>query len=168
MENQYTITFKKYREYCKKNKIALPSWVKLDHFQHVIELMKSGHKLQACKYLCDQSTENGTRDMFGLKWTKKDFCDVIDMYKTTSNEVASVKLVKPVTPPNLLHIDEVREVLAPFKALADEVLNNPNLDRNQTIYAYNRAQITLADLRRVVEIIEKIDSPLPANWFNNH
>lgn len=164
MENQYKINFKKYREFCGKNHMLVPSWMNPVIFKHVLDLMMSGQKLQACKYLCDKSTEHNTRTEFGLKWAKMEVCDIIDNFKVFNPEP-----IKPVVPPNILHIDEVREVLAPFKALADEVLSNlGNHTRNldQPIYAYNKATIKLGDLHKVVAIIEKMNSPLPADWFN--
>lgn len=163
MENQYKITFKKYREFCGKNHMLIPSWMNPVIFKHVLDLMMSGQKLQACKYLCDKSTEHNTRTEFGLKWAKVEVCDIIDNFKVF---IPNPIEVKPITPSNLITTDEVREVLAPFKALADECLYNSNLHPDQIVYAYNRAQIKMEDLRKVVAIIEKMNSPLPADWFN--
>jgi hypothetical protein len=164
MGNQYKINFKKYRQYCKENKIAIPDWFNPNDFKKVVQLMSEGLKLQACKYLCDRSTENLTRGCdhrgfdFGLKWSKMQVCDVIDNYKVILPE--PVESIKPILPKNIIHVEEVKEVLAPFKAIAIEVLNNPNLDRDQTIYAYNGAQITMADLRRVIQILDKMNEPV--------
>lgn len=91
-KNEYRINYKKYRNYCLKNNIPIPFWMSHVHFKQVITLMCDSTKLHACKYLCDISTQNGTRNYisdnpeFGLKWAKSHVCDVIDLFKVVVPE----------------------------------------------------------------------------------
>ena len=43
----------------------------------------------------------------------------------------------------------LREALKPFAKLANECLRNSNLHKDQDVYAYNKATITMQDLRNV-------------------
>ena len=44
--------------------------------------------------------------------------------------------------------------LQPFKELAYECLYNSNLKEDQTVYAYNKAKITMQDLRNVLSALQ--------------
>ena len=50
---------------------------------------------------------------------------------------------------------QLLEALEPFGKLANECLNNSSMNQNQTVYAYNRATITMLDLKKVSEILSK-------------
>ena len=155
MENQYKINFKKYRQYCKENSIEIPRWLNPIDFKEVVRLMSEGLKLQACKYLCDRSKENLTRGNdgkgfdFGLKWSKMLVCDVIDNFKVIQPDPINHSI-----PPKIVNVNEVRELLAPFKTLADEVLASVD-NGGQPVIGISKVGISLDDLRKVVAFFEK-------------
>lgn len=45
--------------------------------------------------------------------------------------------------------------LQPFSEWAKECLNNPNLDNDQVVYAYNKAEIKMQDLRNVLQALKE-------------
>jgi hypothetical protein len=157
MKTQYSINFKKYRKYCAKNNILIPSWMNHVIFENVIIRISEGQKLQACKYLCDLSNENQTRDGFGLKWSKTLVCDVIENFKVFKTKPEQVK---PITPPCIVTSDEVKEVLAPFVKILKEVVASGKL------HPVMKLDITSRDLYRVLALHEKMNSKIPADWFN--
>jgi hypothetical protein len=48
--------------------------------------------------------------------------------------------------------DEIIKVLHPFMMLAYQCLHNSGLNKDQVVYAYNSAQITMQDLRNIEEL----------------
>jgi hypothetical protein len=50
---------------------------------------------------------------------------------------------------------ELLRALKPFERLADEVISNGNMREGQTVYEYNKVQITLSDLNDVKSAIQK-------------
>jgi hypothetical protein len=53
-----------------------PAWYNEEIHSKVCDLLESSQKLQAVKYLCDESTKHGTRSEYGLK-EMKELCDEI-------------------------------------------------------------------------------------------
>jgi hypothetical protein len=73
----------------------------------------------------------------------------------SANPVASVhsqdereEIVKRVN----MH-DDLIKALQPFARLAHECLHNSNLSKQQDVYAYNHAKITMDDLRLVEKLL---------------
>ena len=93
------------------------------------------------------------------KW--KAICDVHKIEHTPEETKAHAELISRA--PELLEENEslkavnkqLLEALEPFGKLANECLNNSSMNQNQTVYAYNRATITMLDLKKVSEILSK-------------
>lgn len=50
--------------------------------------------------------------------------------------------------------ERLKEGLKPFEALAHAVLDNDDFKGNRTLYAFDRAEITYDDLRKVIDILQ--------------
>jgi hypothetical protein len=76
---------KNFETVCKAITINLPVWYDESVHKQTVEILVEKGKLYACKFLCDLSTENGTRfehdsgtpKFFGLAKAKA-LCDFID------------------------------------------------------------------------------------------
>jgi hypothetical protein len=73
-----------------------PAWYNEEIHSKVCDILNAGNKLQAVKYLCDESTNHGTRNEFGLK-EMKELCDEISppMFRVPApNEIPLHRLEK--------------------------------------------------------------------------
>lgn len=145
-------TFKKKRN---KNFLPLPHWFEQTIFAKVRDCINSGEKLLACKYLCDISKAHGTRDEYGLSWAK---CEIVDeiIHLGGTPRVISNQYYNPTPVSPTINRDEIINVLRPFVALANQCLYNSNLQKDQIVYAYNNAQITMQDLRNVENLQKRL------------
>jgi len=144
----YTITYEKYKEYAKTNKITVPSWLKEKQFNEAMKIMIDQGKQHVCKFLIGLSDKYKTRQRFDLKWSKVDVADVIDSFR--------VPVVVSEKGMGTVNVAEVLRVLAPFSKMAKECLYNSNLHHDQVVYAYNSAQITMQNLRDVENMITQL------------
>lgn len=148
------LKFKKFKQKRDKSFLPLPAWFDETVFTHVLKLINNHQKLEACKYLCDNSSCNNTRTEYGLKWSKMEVCDEIERIggkPVQSNPIPhSLLLGTGVTN------DEIRRTLRPFMDLADQCLRRSSLHKDQIVYAYNNAQITMQDLRNIEELYNKL------------
>lgn len=93
--------------------------------------------------------------------SKQSWSQFNEELKNTSyeEELADKSLKLDVLYADWDHITELnRELVAaltPFQKLGNEVLNNSNLDKDQVVYAYNKATITMQDLRNVLSVLSK-------------
>jgi hypothetical protein len=72
-----------------------PAWYNEEIHSKVCDLLNSSQKLQAVKYLCDESTKHGTRSEYGLK-EMKELCDEISppMFRVPAPNEIPVYTVK--------------------------------------------------------------------------
>lgn len=151
---EYSINFKKYRGYCKKKGIQIPRWFTHAIFKEVLDYLKTGQKLQACKFLTDKSRDNGTGFGtgydFGLKWSKNDVADVIESFRV----LEPLPLIRPEIPKNIITTDEVRDVLAPFLRLAHVIHSNSFIPDEV------RVTHSTKDLKRVIDLVNKMNEPV--------
>lgn len=165
---EYRINFKKYREHCLQNSIQIPHWFTHIIFKSVLEFMKKGEKLQACKFLTTLSKDNKTRRDpenpgytgydFGLRWSKTEVADVIESFKIHE----SVVHIKPEFPKNIITTDEVREVLDPFVRIANNEFGSINLNLNGKCGFDYEVTVTVkaTDLNRILVLINKMNEPI--------
>jgi hypothetical protein len=152
----YKINFKKFRKVCSERSIPLPKWFTHLTFDAVLNLMKTGNKLQACKYLCDHSSENKTRGhafnteytgyAFDLKWSKNCVADVIDEFK-----------IEPAAPINTkVSLDTTKDVMRPFVELTAQLNNYSHPSSNHVVFAFNGALITMGDLNALTNVFNEL------------
>lgn len=145
-------TFQKKRD---KNFLPLPHWFGQTVFAKVRDYINSGEKLMACKYLTDRSTQHNTRTDYGLKWAKTEIVDEIIHLGGTPRVISNMyNDPTPVAP--VVTREEMVNVLRPFVALANQCLYNSNLNKDQIVYAYNSAQITMQDLRNIENLQKRL------------
>jgi hypothetical protein len=59
-------------------------------------------------------------------------------------------------PKVIINKQEIIRVLEPFARMANQCLHNSGLNKDQVVYAYNNAQITMQDLRNVEALINRL------------
>jgi len=146
---KYKITFKQFLKFCKQNGHVIPTWLDETIFKEALQVMEAQGKLHVCKFILDKSKENNTREQFDLKWSKIAVADVLELYRVlpvTSKDANSVTV----------NVEELLRVLEPFRAMANECLYNSTLHHDQTVYAYNKAQITMENLRDVEKLVNDL------------
>jgi len=145
---EFRINFKKYREHCKTNSIQIPRWMNHIIFNEVVRLMENNQKLLACKFLCDKSTEKGTRNIdagqpveFGLKWAKNNVADVIESFRVI-HEYEAPAPIKPY-----VSIDRIKDTIAPFAEIGQRYFKVRELVPNEV-----QVVLKTKDLRKIFEL----------------
>jgi len=150
------LSFKTFKQKRDKSTLPLPKWFNEIVFIKVREYINSHEKLQACKYLCDKSNEMNTRNEYGLKWAKMEITDEIE--RIGGKPVQSNPLPNSLLLGTRTHVsnDEIKSTLKPFMELANQCLHRSLLHKDQIVYAYNNAQITMQDLRNIEALYNKL------------
>lgn len=89
----HNLTFAKYIEHCKLNKIPIPSWLTGSHFLAVSKLYVADKRYEACRYLHELSRKFVTNPPFDLKWSKTQVVDVFDRFRVA--EDLKLKTISP-------------------------------------------------------------------------
>lgn len=148
------LTFKTFKQKRNKTFMLLPMWFDEKVYLTVQDYINNHNKLQACKYLVDVSKEKNTRDTYDLKWSKLEVCDEIEFIG------GKPVLSNPIPESLLLNTgvtnDEIKRTLKPFMELANQCLHRSILHKDQIVYAYNNAQITMQDLRNIESLYNKL------------
>lgn len=159
---QNRLKFDTFRKKRNKTFVALPKWFDGNVYMKVLENINKGNKLQAVKFLYDLSRHHRTNE--GLKWAK---VEVVDEIIRIGGGI-QITSYTPTTPLNrefewpemkpkvIVNKQEIIRVLEPFARMANECLHNSNLHRDQVVYAYNKAQITMQDLRNVEALLKRL------------
>jgi hypothetical protein len=167
MENIVTVNRLKFETFKKKrNKTftPIPKWFNEKVFNNMLSLINNNTKLQSVKYVIDISKENN--DQMPLRVAKEEYLDEIELIggkvsnavqqlNTSLTKVAQL-VERETTPINSITKNDVIRVLEPFAKLANQCLHNSGLNKDQVIYAYNHAQITMQHLRDIEELIKKL------------
>lgn len=151
-------TFKKRRS---KSFLVLPTWFNEAVYNSTLAILNDNisGKLHACKYLVDISKQKNTRDHgYGLQWAKTEIVDPIESIGLGATLREHLFVPTPTITPiaSSPTKEEIIRTLKPFMALANECLRNSSLNKDQVVYAYNHATITMQDLRNVEAIMKKL------------
>jgi len=79
-----------------KEQTVLPSWYNEAIHNNVLMFLQKGNKLHAVKYLCDLSSQNGTREVFGLKEAKFNVVDKIGTLEAKNSYDEAIHLLRCV------------------------------------------------------------------------
>lgn len=157
---EFRINFKKYREHCKKNGIQIPRWMNHIIFNEVVTFMERSEKLQACKYLTTLSKENKTRRPsigesyegesyeydgydFGLKWSKIEVADVIELYRVITHYEAPA----PAQSLQDVSINTIKDAIAPFAEIGERYFQPRQLVPNQVT-----VRVNTSDLKAILQL----------------